>query len=234
MGVITVVALLVTLYDYSAMVKSTQQQALHNRMATTFVVLRQSRATPCKARAALNRLAVAAVILVGLVMSGIVRFDVVQDTPEDHVLRAMTNSLQANASAAIADGSGEPTVVRLRESVLDVNNAFVLGQAGWEINESGTSVFGTDLRVGEHGIALGFGDEGIYAGVPMIIGGQIELENVRPYDSDHPFKDVLTAEGFERIIEDGLNGALAEHGLEPSKLVLENDVMILELSSPDA
>ena len=120
---------------------------------------------------------------------------------------------------------GEPQRIVIGERGLDVNNAVVPGEAGFETGTGGTLIYGFVTLIDGNGIALFAGDQLAYSGMPVVRNAIIDLVDVR---APHPiFKQFLTASGFETAMESGINRALRANGVVPVSLSLGNGVLVI-------
>ena len=137
----------------------------------------------------------------------------------------MTETVARSVAANITSPVYWPHRIVIPEQKFNVNNATAGGEVGFETGTNGTLIYGFVTEIDRQGISLFAGDTVAYSGTPVVQNGLVELTNAQA--SSSIFKFFLTSEGFEQAIEDGINRALAERGIEPISLTLGDGVLTI-------
>jgi hypothetical protein len=169
------------------------------------------------------------VLCVGCAVLGyVVVWPRLRSSMSDSLAETMADSVFASLSDRIATSAPRSGELVIRPVDLDVNNAEVPGEAGFETGTSGTRIYGVVTEISPAGIALLL--PGVtYSGVPVVRGGRVELTEIEAADNLLGF--ALTEEVFERSLEEGINRALDAHGLTPTAIALGAGRMTLQLQS---
>ncbi|MGI8476556.1 MAG: hypothetical protein ACR2OO_09335 [Thermomicrobiales bacterium] len=137
---------------------------------------------------------------------------VVSDQLAESVKGSISDALDRSANAR-PDG-----IVGLEADDLDANNAVDAGRSGITTGTGGASIFGSLTEIDARGITLSFGDAAGYSAVPAVVGGRIDFTQATM--SGKVLGVLLTKDGFERGMENGINGALDLHRLTPVSITL--------------
>ena len=141
----------------------------------------------------------------------------VKTATSDQLADAMADAVFGSLSNRIAATALQSGDLVIRAADLAVNNAVVPGEAGFETGTDGTWIYGVVTEVSPAGIALLL--PGVtYSGVPVVADGRVEITDIETADNLLGF--ILTEETFERGLEEGINRALAAHGLTPTAIAL--------------
>jgi hypothetical protein len=148
------------------------------------------------------------------------------------VSEQMAETVATSVAGSIAASTRLPEGIEIREAELNVNNAVVFGEAGIETGTDGTVIYGFTTHIGSEGISLLIDGATAYSGVLSVQNGRVELTEVQA--SVPLFKHVLTADGFEQAMENGINQALSARGLVPVSLSLGEGVMTIVTRPSDS
>jgi len=135
--------------------------------------------------------------------------------------RTITMTITRSVSARIAATGAPRDVIVLFASDLAVYNTDIPGATG--------AVQGTITTISQTGIALAYGGqpEWTYTATPRVVDGRVELTKIEV--PNFPMHDIfLSSDGFEHGLADGINRALARHGLTPISLTLHHGSMRTE------
>lgn len=137
---------------------------------------------------------------------------VVSDQLAESVKGSVSDALDRSANAR-PDG-----IVGLEADDLDADNGIGVGSSGITTGTGGASIFGSLTDIDARGITLSFGDVTGYSAVPTVVGGRVDLTQATM--RGQVLGVLLTKDGFERGMENGINGALDLHRLVPVSITL--------------
>jgi hypothetical protein len=173
-------------------------------------------------------------LLLLCISAGAISYFVAVPRVQHHLGDSLTTAMSRELTTSVFEGIETNGItngrVVIHPSDLDVNTEDRPGEAGFEVTDDGSIVYGGEMAIDESGITLSFMNA-TYSGSPVIEDGGLVLTAVQ--STSGAFDLFYDDDAFEATVEQGINDALAARNLIPVAVTLAPGAMWIEVRTND-